>query len=133
MLVIGLGIFAIVSSNHFLYPLENKTSFFPVIENTIDTIYNDRSYTSTYESDSSNVLSNALKNEFLHIFRISIPYLLVLFPFGIIISLTNLNNQIKLVFVAIIVTLAIAIPQYTMSNEYRNLFFLTPFLCIFLQ
>ncbi len=131
MLLIGLGIFAVVSSNYLLYPLVNETSFFPVIENTIDTISNERSYLSTYEADSSNVLSNALKNEVLHIFRISIPYLFVLFPFGIIISLTNLNNQTKLVFVAIIATLAIAIPQYTMSNEYRNLFFLTPFLCIF--
>ncbi len=81
MLLIGLGIFAAVSSNHVLYPLENKTSFFPIIENTIDTISNERSYTSTYEVGSSNILSNALKNEFLHIFRISIQYIFLLFHF----------------------------------------------------
>jgi hypothetical protein len=131
IILIGLCIFVAISSNHIIHPLLNETSLFPIIGNTIDAISNERSYVSTYEGDPLNILSNALKNELLHIFRISIPYLFVLFPFGVIISLTNLNNQTKLVFVAIIATLAIAIPQYTMSNEYRNLFFLTPFLCIF--
>ncbi len=131
IILIGLCIFVAISSNHIINPLLNEAPLFPIIGNTIDTISNERSYISTSELDSSNILSNALKNEFLHIIRISIPYLFVLFPFGIIIALINLNNQTKLVFVAIIATLAIAIPQYTMSNEYRNLFFLTPFLCIF--
>jgi len=31
----------------------------------------------------------------------------------------------------IILSLIIAIPQHTISNEYRNLFFIIPFLCIF--
>jgi hypothetical protein len=131
IILIGLCIFVAISSNHIIHPLLNETPLFPIIANTVDTISNERSNVSTYEVDSLNILSNALKNELLHILRISIPYLFVLFPIGVIISLTNLNNQTKLVFVAIITTLAIAIPQYTMSNEYRNLFFLTPFLCIF--
>ncbi len=131
MLLIGLCIFVAISSNHIFYPLENESDFFPVIGNTIDTISNNHNNISTSKLDSSNILLNSLKNEFLHIIRISIPYLFMLFPFGIIITLTNLNNQTKLVFVVIIATVVIAIPQYTMSNEYRNLFFLTPFLCIF--
>ena len=131
MLVIGLSIFLAISLPHIIYPLQNETSFFPVIENTVDTISNERAYVLTYESDSSNVIITALTNELSHIFRISIPYLIAMVPFGIIIALTNLNNQTKLVFVAIIASLIIAIPQYTMSNEYRNLFFLLPFFCIF--
>lgn len=131
MLLIGLSIFMVVISPHIIYPLESKTMIFPAIQNAVDTISNERTYVSTYEEKPSNVLINALENEFLHIFRISVPYLFLLFPFGIIIALTNMNNQTKLAFIVIITSLIIAIPQYTISNEYRNLFFLTPFLCIF--
>ena len=134
--IIGVMIFGvIIFPAHFLIPIQSGTEIFPIIGNTINAVTTgDISY-STYESSedtsSNNLIQNAIKNEFMHIFRISIPFLIVLFPFGMIISLKNLNFQKKMLFFAIIVSLLIAIPQYTMSNEYRNLFFLIPFFCIF--
>jgi hypothetical protein len=52
-------------------------------------------------------------------------------PIGIIISLNNINFKEKMLFSVILISLLIAIFQYTISNEFRNLFFLIPFLCIF--
>jgi len=72
-----------------------------------------------------NIIKNALTNEFLHVFRISVPYLAIFVPFGIIMALRNFDLQKKVLFAAIIISLIIAIPQYTISMEYRNLFFIT--------
>ena len=69
--------------------------------------------------------------EIIHLFRITVPYLAIFVPFGFVVSLTKLNWQTKLIMISILASLVIAIPQYTSSVEYRNLFFITPFFCVF--
>lgn len=71
-----------------------------------------------------------ITEEFKHIFRISIPYLVLFVPFGIICSLREFDYKKKIIFLVIIITLLIAMPQYTRSIEYRNLFFILPFFSI---
>ena len=64
--------------------------------------------------------------EFKHIFRIAIPYLVLFVPFGLISLFSKSSFDKKIIFVTIIVTLTIAIPQYWLSLEYRNIFFILP-------
>ena len=131
-LVFGILIFFIISfPAHFLIPLEQDFPPFPVIEEIRISIEQDKTTYSTYSNDSSNsIVLNAIKNEFLHIIRISIPFLIILVPIGIIYSMVKFDFKHKILFLVIGISLIIAIPQYTVSNEYRNLFFLIPFFCI---
>lgn len=132
--VIGILIFVgIILPAHFLLPIIEGTEPFPIIKNMFEAISQENISYSTYEytDNSSSILLNAIKNEFLHIFRIAVPFLIILFPYGMIVSLKNKNFQNKMLFFGVLISLLIAIPQYTMSNEYRNLFFLIPFFSIF--
>ncbi len=130
---LGILIFFIISfPAHFLLPLEQGFSPFPIIETIGISIEQNTSTYSTYLDDSSSsLIFNAIKNEFLHIIRISIPFLIILVPIGIIYSMIKFDFKHKILFLVIGISLIIAIPQYVVSNEYRNLFFLIPFFCIF--
>lgn len=68
----------------------------------------------------------AITEEFKHIFRISVPYLALFVPFGIVASLLNFDYKKKIILLTIVISLVVAIPQYTLSIEYRNLFFILP-------
>ena len=120
---------------HIIEPILQDKPIFPFIGTVAVTILEEQEHYSTYQSSedlsSDKIIFNAIKNEFSHIIRISIPYLIMFFPIGIIVSLRNINFKEKMLFLVIIISLIVAIPQYTVSNEFRNLFFLTPFLCIF--
>lgn len=118
---------------HFLVPIQHGFAPFPIIEQIGTIVVHG---TTTYSTDISNpttnlLILNAIKNELSHILRISMPFLIMLVPYGIILALKNNNYKNKILFLVIIISLIIAIPQYTVSNEYRNLFFIIPFLCIF--
>jgi hypothetical protein len=135
-LIFGITLFLlIIGPTHIIYPILQDEQIFPFLNTIAITIIEDKKHYSTYEksTDSSpiEIIFNAIKNEFSHIFRISIPYLIIFSPIGIIVSLKNINFKEKMLFSVIIISLAVAIPQYTVSNEFRNLFFLLPFLCIF--
>jgi len=125
----------IIGPIHIIHPILEDKPIFPFIEIILNTILEDKKHYSTYESSEkrtpSEIIFNGIKNEFLHIFRISIPYLIMFSPIGIIISLNNINFKEKMLFSVILISLLIAIFQYTISNEFRNLFFLIPLLCIF--
>lgn len=69
--------------------------------------------------------------ELIHLVRISVPYLGIFALFGFIIVLKKLNWHYKLIIATILLSLLVAIPQYTVSVEYRNLFFITPFFSLF--
>jgi len=131
---IGIGIFILVSSPHIFIPLSQDNMPLNQFGLAINTLSHGSTSVSTYDPSSNHssfdVLKNALKNEFLHIFRISVPYLAIFFPFGLVMALKNLDYQNKILLAVIIISLIIALPQYTVSNEYRNLFFIIPFLCI---
>lgn len=135
-LIFGIILFLLViGPTHIIYPILQDEPIFPFLNTVMITIIEEQKHYSTYEksadSSSIEIIFNAMKNEFLHIFRISIPYLIIFFPIGMIISLKNLDFKKKMLFFIIIISLVVAIPQYTVSNEFRNLFFLLPFLCIF--
>ena len=135
-LMFGIILFLLVISHtHIIYPILEDKPMFQFLETVAITILEDQKHYSTYKSAENisaiEIIFNAIKNEFSHIIRISIPYLIMFFPIGIIVSLKNINFKEKILFSVTIISLVIAIPQYTVSNEFRNLFFLIPFLCIF--
>ena len=130
---LGILIFFIISlPAHFLIPIEEEFLPFPIVETIGNSIKEDVTTYSTYSENSSNsIVLDAIKNEFLHIIRISIPFLIILVPIGMIYSMVKFDLKHKILFLVIGISLIIAIPQYTVSNEYRNLFFLIPFFCVF--
>ncbi len=83
------------------------------------------------EINISNKFVLALTAEFMHIFRILVPYLILFVPFGLVVSLFSKKKNITILLITIIVSLIIAIPQYTLSIEYRNLFFILPIFAVF--
>jgi 4-amino-4-deoxy-L-arabinose transferase-like glycosyltransferase len=80
---------------------------------------------------SDNIYVTAVITDILHLFRISVPYLILFAPIGFLVAFKRLDWQFKLIITAILTSMIIAVPQYTYSVEYRNLFFITPFLAIF--
>lgn len=131
----GVSIFLLIIFPHIIYPLIHESTPFPILKSVEETISNKQVSYSTLNSgpvsSSFDIIKNASKNEFLHIFRISLPFLILLFPFGMIIALKEMDRQKFVLFLCIIISFIVALPQYTISNEYRNLFFITPFLTIF--
>ena len=90
-------------------------------------------FTASFESGSfykENKYVGAIVTELIHIIRISIPYLIFFTILGVISTLTKQTWQIKILYLTIIFSFIIAIPQYTTSVEYRNLFFLIPIFAI---
>ncbi len=84
----------------------------------------------SHNQNALEIFKSAIFKEIVHIFRISVPYLIFFVPFGIIAALKNLDFNKKTLFYAILISLIIAIPQYTISAVFRNLFFITPFFSI---
>ena len=135
-LIFGLIIFSLViGPTHIIQPILQDEPIFPFIKTVSVTISEDMKHYSVSDSPEKRspieIILNAIKNEFSHIFRISIPFLIMFFPIGIILTLKNIGYQEKILFSAIIISLLIAVFQYTVSNEFRNLFFLIPFFCVF--
>ena len=135
-IMFGIIIFSlIIGPTHIIQPILQDEPIFPFITDVSSTISEDTKHYSTFESSEKRspieIIFNAMKNEFSHIFRISIPFLIIFFPIGVIISLKNIDYKEKILFSVILISLLVAIFQYTVSNEFRNLFFLIPFFCIF--
>lgn len=135
IILVGITIFVAVGFVHISIPLEhNQIPYLYHFEKVFGIINGEEVFSSTYDPtktpDGASIIKNSLLNTFLYIFRISIPYLILFVPIGLIISFRNINFEKKVLYLAIILTIIIAIPQNTMSNEYRNLFFLIPFFCI---
>lgn len=130
-----LLLFAIIAPASLIFPILEGSKVLPYVDTTITSIVNQQQYYSTFlnieNPSSSDIIQNAIKNEIMNFFRMTIPYLIILFPYGIFISLKNMNYEKKILFLIIVFSLIIAIPQHIISNEYRNLFFIIPFLCIF--
>jgi hypothetical protein len=128
-IILGIIIFVAISIPHIIIPLDsNEIPYLKHFVHVDTVIKEDTAF--VWKESSDNVLLDAIKNEFLHILRISVPYLALFVPFGIIISLREIDWKRKMLFSIIIISLIVAIPQYTMSVEYRNLFFIVPFFAI---
>lgn len=135
-IMFGIIIFSVViGPTHIIQPILQDEPIFPFIKTVSVTISEDMKHYSVSDISEKRspieIIFNALKNEFSHIFRISIPFLIIFVPIGIITSLKNIEYKEKILFLVIIISLFIAVFQYTVSNEFRNLFFLIPFFCIF--
>lgn len=135
-ILFGIIIFSIIiGPTHIIQPILQDEPIFPFIKTVSETISEDVKHYSVFESSEKRspieIIFNALKNEFLHIFRISIPFLIIFIPIGIIVSLKKFEYKEKILFSVVLISLLIAVFQYTVSNEFRNLFFLIPFFCIF--
>jgi len=124
---IGIALFLISSAPSFIFT-DRASETLPLLDP------NTNQNTPSFEQVSfisENKYLVASVTEIIHLFRITVPYLAIFVPFGFVVSLTKLNWQTKLIMVCILASLVIAIPQYTSTVEYRNLFFITPFFCIF--
>jgi len=135
ILLAGTGIFLATSFPHLYVPLSQGEIPFLFHFTSVGTVVSHgETFTATYipsETQTTfSILKTAFTREFLHVFRISVPYLAILAPIGFIVALKDLDFQKKIMFATIIISLIIALPQYTISAEYRNLFFITPFFSI---
>jgi len=133
LFVLGCGVLIFVILPHIYLPLEQGNIPFLIhFISSADVISNNQVFAASY-SDSSNgftILENSIIKELTHIVRISIPFLMIFVPIGIISSLKNFDVGKKILFSSIIISLIVAIPQYLISAEYRNLLFITPIFCI---
>lgn len=68
--------------------------------------------------------------EIKHIFRIIIPFLALFLPFGLISFISKMEFKEKIMILTIVFSLLVAIPQYILSVEYRNLFLILPIFSI---
>jgi hypothetical protein len=73
---------------------------------------------------------HGITEEFKHIFRISIPFLVLFVPFGLLTIFSHFNYNNKILFLIIGITLIVSMPIYLRSIEYRNLFLLLPIFSI---
>lgn len=72
----------------------------------------------------------AITKEVYHIVLVNIQLLIFLLPVGLFFIFKNRVWKEYLVFLGIIISIIIAIPQYTLSSEVRNLLLIVPFVSI---
>ncbi len=80
-----------------------------------------------------NFIIPGIYNMFSTLIRISVPYLFILIPFGILFSFRTSeqnSNNIKSLWIFIIISLSVTLITFFVVNERRFLFYLFPFLCI---
>jgi len=134
-LIFGVGIFLIISFPHFIESDDGKINFLNYLPSFIDSLSSEKSTTATFTAEKSSSpfdkLTTAIEREILHLGRIQLPFLIFLAPVGFLLILKNLNYEKKVLLISIISSLIIAVPIYTISAEFRSLFFITPMLCIF--
>ena len=75
-------------------------------------------------------IGNSILQIMLHSVRISVPYLMIFVPIGLVYFFKDFFYEKKAITLVIIINLLIAIPQYTMSIAFRNLFLILPFFSI---
>jgi 4-amino-4-deoxy-L-arabinose transferase-like glycosyltransferase len=71
-----------------------------------------------------------ITKEAYHIFLINIQFLIFLLPIGIFFIFKNREWKEYLLILSIMISIAIAIPQYILSSEIRNLLLIIPFISI---
>ena len=134
-LIIGIILFLVVSFPHISSAVEDEK--IPILHNLQGfgfLITQEKESTSSFISadtpTTENILKNILIKEILHFGRIMVPFLLILAPIGFILTMKEFDFYLKSLILSVIITFAVAFPMYTLSAEFRNLFFITPMLCI---
>jgi hypothetical protein len=97
----------------------------------LDITTESRGFSSEQVKFSENKFLVAGITEITHIFRILLPYMILFAPIGFFVSIYKINWKIKIMIIIIIFQFIVAIPQYTLSVAFRNLFFLIPIFSLF--
>ncbi len=137
--MIGVAIFVLCSVQYVMIPLENdEIPFLWRITSVIEAADGQRINPHLINpilpdlTDSENAIyQNMLLKEMYHIFRVSIPYLVIFTPIGLLIAFRRMDYQTKVLLSVVITSLLVAFPQYAVSGVYRNLFLLIPVFCVF--
>jgi len=90
----------------------------------------DKSQIQKLEITNFDIYKYSIIKEIYHLFLINIPIFLILGPIGIFFIYKNFKFEKFVIILIIVISFLIAIPQYTLSAELRNLLFLIPFLSI---
>lgn len=128
-IVLLLVMFGISASPYFILDFQNYSSPFGEISLMPDIITQNvppSAHPSYIELSFSEKLFSAISEEIKHVFRISIPFLALFVPFGIFSLISKIQFKEKILILVIIISLIVAIPQYFLSLEYRNLFLILP-------
>lgn len=123
--IIGIVLFGIV-----YMPMIINEQDIPNIS-LLDTTSESKTFSSEQVRFSENKFLVAGITEISHFFRIMLPYMVFFAPVGFFVSMHNFNWKVKIMILIIICQLIIAIPQYTASVEFRNLFFIIPVFSLF--
>lgn len=149
-LLIGIAIFITITIPHY-YNLQNDKTI-PVLNRVSETVGNfnqtkinphlyeiAKIFHPSYDSSNNefgkeittlDVYVFSIIKELYHLVLISIPFFVFLVPIGIFVILKRFSFDKAILLAAITLTLIVAIPQYTLSAEYRNLLFLVPIFAI---
>lgn len=124
--IIGIALFGVV----YMPMIIHDGGVFPN-SSLLDVSSEPESFSAEQVKFSENKFLVAGITEITHFFRISLPYMIFFAPIGFFVSMRNFNWKIKTMVFIIIFQFIIAIPQYTISVEFRNLFFLIPIFSLF--
>ncbi len=131
-LVIGIGIFLVVSFPHIIIPLEQGSIPFVVyITGAIGTIDEVKQSPSTYSGlseDGQGIIVTSIIREIIHMIRISLPLTGILAIFGLFSWIKIRDFKFYTVISSLCIIFIIAIPMYFQSAEYRNLLLASPLL-----
>ena len=108
----------------------NPVSFLEEYPNAVATHVPRTGEVNLQDASISERLTNSVIEITKHSVRISIPYLVLFVPIGLIYFLKDFFYEKKAIILLIIINLLIAIPQYTLSIAFRNLFLILPFFSI---
>jgi len=128
-----LVMFILAASPFFILDYQNDSN--PIgsifeIQNSINQNIPSNADPSQIDLKFQDKLFIAITEEIKHIFRIIIPFLALFVPFGIISFISKIEFKEKIIILTIIFSLIVAIPQYFLSVEYRNLFLILPMFSI---
>jgi Gpi18-like mannosyltransferase len=129
-IIIFLTVFCIASFPFFLHTYETTGNPLSFIEGYTKAALTEIPPSSGVNLQNANIFEkfeNSIVEIVKHTIRISIPYLFIFVPIGLIYFFKDFFYEKKAIILLILINLLIAIPQYMMSITFRNLFLILPF------
>ena len=130
----GMAIFLFVIFPHILIPIEQgQLPFIPYVSNSVNIISENRISASTYagsNDDGLEIIITSIMKEIIHFGRISLPLAWIFAFIGFFSWINNRDYKFYTVILLLVLVLAIAIPMYFQSAEYRNLLLASPLMFI---
>lgn len=130
-LVLGIGIFLVISIPNIIVPLEQGD--IPFVKNIIeskDIVDKGKLSPSTYNESNkdADIIETSFIREMIHLIRISLPLAGVLAIIGLFSWVKTRDFKFYALISSLCVIFIIAFPMYFLSAEYRNLLLASPFL-----